>query len=113
MSASPIPIPQVADAVPDVTPLRDRILVKRDPMNKMQGSLLHLPDSGVIDKPIIGKVLRVGPGAYTTAGFLVAPQVKVGDEILFSKYAGNEIDLPGCKDLLLMREDEVLAVVVK
>ena len=90
-------------------PLHDRIIVKRlDGEEKTAGGLF-LPDSAK-EKPQKGEVIAAGNGKKNDEGKCMPLDVKVGDTILFGKYAGTEIKVDG-DELLMMREDDVLAVV--
>jgi len=92
-----------------VRPLNDRVLVVRlEEEAKTAGGII-IPDTAK-EKPQEGKVAAVGPGRVTEEGKTVPMQVKTGDKILFGKYSGNEIRLDGV-DHLIMREDEILAIV--
>ncbi len=89
-------------------PLQDRILVKRvDEESKTSGGII-IPDSAK-EKPQEGKVVAVGPGKTLESGKISEPNVKKGDRVLFSKYAGNEINVEGVEHIII-REDDVLAV---
>lgn len=89
-------------------PLQDRILVKRvDEESKTSGGII-IPDTAK-EKPQEGKVVAVGPGKTLESGKLSEPNVKKGDRVLFSKYAGNEINVEGVEHIII-REDDVLAV---
>ena len=90
-------------------PLGDKILVKRVEAETKTKSGIVLPDSAK-EKPKRGKVLAVGEGKRGDNGEIVAVDVKKGDEVLFTSYAGTEIKLDG-EELLLMSVDDVLAVV--
>ncbi len=91
-----------------LTPLGDRVLVKRcDAEEKTAGGIV-LPDSAK-EKPKQGEVIATGSGKLTEKGERVKLTVKKGDRVLFTSYAGNEV--PGCEELLLMREEDILAVV--
>ena len=91
-----------------LTPLQDRVLVERvEAMEKSAGGLF-IPDSAK-EKPQEGKVVAVGKGKRREDGTLVPLDVKKGDRILFSKYAGNDITLDG-KEYIIMREDDILGV---
>jgi chaperonin GroES len=91
-----------------VRPLHDRLLVRRiEPKETAKGGII-IPDSAK-EKPQEGEVLAVGNGKILDNGTKVALDVKVGDKILFGKYSGSEIKLNG-EDVLILREDEVLAV---
>lgn len=90
-------------------PLHDRILVKRleESEAKSQGGII-IPDTAK-EKPQQAKVLAVGAGRITDDGKVQPMDVKVGDQVIFSKYAGTEVKLDG-EDLLIIREDDVLGV---
>ena len=93
-----------------ITPLQDRVLVRRlDEEEEASEGGIILPDSAK-EKPQEGEVLAVGPGKVTDDGTRQTPDLKAGDRILFAKYAGTEVKVDG-EDLLIMREDDVLAVV--
>lgn len=90
-------------------PLHDRIIVKRlDGEEKTAGGLF-IPDTAK-EKPQKGTIIAVGNGKKTEDGKTVKMDVKVGDTVLFGKYAGTEIKVDG-EELLMMREDDILAVV--
>lgn len=94
-----------------IRPLNDRILVKRlAEIEKTKGGII-IPDSAK-EKPAEGEVVAVGPGKLDDNGKRVAPDLKKGDRVLFSKYGGTEVKLDG-DDFLIMREDDILGVVVK
>ena len=89
-------------------PLHDRVLVKRvEEEQKTKGGII-IPDTAK-EKPMQGEVLAVGPGVRDEKGQLVPLDVQVGDRVLFGKWSGTEIKLDG-EEYLIMREDEVLAV---
>jgi chaperonin GroES len=89
-------------------PLHDRILVKRvAEAEQVRGGII-IPDTAK-EKPQEGQVIAVGSGKLLENGTRVPLDVKVGDKVLFSKYGGNDIKLDG-DDHLVLREDEVLAV---
>lgn len=90
-------------------PLHDRLIVKRlDGEEKTAGGLF-IPDTAK-EKPQKGTVIAAGNGKKTDEGKTVSMDVKVGDTVLFGKYAGTEIKVDG-DELLMMREDDILAVV--
>jgi chaperonin GroES len=92
----------------NVRPLHDRLLVSRtEEKETAQGGII-IPDTAR-EKPQQGQVLAVGNGRILEGGTTLALDVKVGDRILFGKYTGTEVRIDG-KDVLVMREDEVLAV---
>jgi chaperonin GroES len=92
-------------------PLNDRIIVKRMEEEQVTKGGIIIPDTAK-EKPMRGKVLAAGSGRILEDGKKVALDVKEGDTILFSKYAGNEVKVEG-EELLIMREEDVLAVVEK
>jgi chaperonin GroES len=89
-------------------PLHDRILVSRIEEGEQKVGGIIIPDSAK-EKPQQGKVVAVGNGKVKDDGTRIALDVKAGDHILFGKYSGQEIKLDG-EEYLIMREDEVLAV---
>lgn len=93
-----------------VRPLHDRIIVERieDESEQTIGGII-IPDSAK-EKPQQGKVIAVGQGKKNDDGTRLSLDVKEGDKILFGKYSGQEIKMDG-EELLIMREDEVLAVI--
>lgn len=91
-----------------IRPLRDRIVVKRKSETKTAGGIV-IPDT-VNEKPIFGEVIAVGAGKTLDNGSVVAPAVKVGDKVLFGKYAGTEVELAG-EQLVVMREDDIMGIV--
>ena len=94
----------------NVTPLGDKILVRRlEAEEKTAGGIL-LPDTAR-EKPRQGKVLNLGEGKRLENGARVPFQVKVDDRVLFSSWAGNEVTIDG-EEYLLMTEDDILAVLV-
>ena len=90
-------------------PLYDRIIVKRIEAESQTASGLYIPDTAQ-EKPAQGEVIAAGAGKVNDQGEIRALQVKVGDRVLFGKYAGNEVKLDGTEHVIL-REDEVLAIV--
>jgi chaperonin GroES len=89
-------------------PLHDRILVKRIEEGEQKIGGIIIPDTAK-EKPQQGKVVAVGSGKVKDDGKRIAMDVKSGDTILFGKYSGQEIKLDG-EEFLIMREEEVLAV---
>jgi chaperonin GroES len=92
----------------NIRPLYDRIVVKRVEEQESTVKGIVIPDSAK-EKPQEGEVLAIGHGKRLENGKLVAPDVKVGDRILFGKYSGNEIKLEGT-EYIIMREDDVLGI---
>lgn len=94
----------------DIKPLGDRIVIKQlQAEEKTKGGIV-LPDTAK-EKPQEGKVVAVGKGKVLESGQVQAVEVKVGDRILYAKYSGTEITTKEGDELLIIREDDVLAVV--
>jgi chaperonin GroES len=92
-----------------VRPLHDRIIVKRlEEEEKTKGGII-IPDSAK-EKPIEGKVIAVGDGKIKENGTKIPLDVKKGDRVLFTKYAGTEIKIDG-EEHLMMKEDDILAII--
>jgi len=94
-----------------IRPLQDRILVQRLESEEKTASGIIIPDNAK-EKPMEGKVVAVGNGKVLDDGTVRKPDLKVGDRILFSKYAGTEVKIDGNEHLVL-REDDILGVVEK
>ena len=92
-----------------IRPLQDRIIVKREDGEETTSGGIIIPDSAK-EKPQEGKVIAVGNGKVNEDGKVQPLDVKKGDKILFSKYAGTEINIDGVEHLII-REDDVLGVV--
>ena len=92
-------------------PLHDRVIVKRLEEERKTASGIVIPDTAA-EKPDQGEVLAVGPGKKNEDGKVSPVDVKVGDKVLFGKYSGTEVKIDG-EDLLVMREDDVMAVIEK
>jgi chaperonin GroES len=91
-----------------IKPLNDRILVARVEEEQKSAGGIIIPDTAK-EKPQEGKVVEAGPGKLDDNGKRIALQVKKGDRILFSKYAGNDVKIDG-KEYIFMREDDILCV---
>jgi chaperonin GroES len=92
-------------------PLHDRVIVKRLEEERKTASGIVIPDT-VAEKPDQGEILAVGPGKKNEEGKLSPVDVKVGDKVLFGKYAGTTVKVDG-EELLVMREEDIMAVVAK
>jgi len=90
-------------------PLHDRVIIKRLDNERKTASGIVIPDSAA-EKPDQGEVLAVGPGKKNEEGKLSPVDVKVGDKVLFGKYAGQTVKVDG-EEVLVIREDEILAVI--
>ena len=92
-----------------IRPLHDRILVERLEEKEVKKGGIIIPDTAK-EKPQQAEVVAVGPGRFTDEGKRIALEVKAGDKILMGKYSGTEVKIDGT-DYLIMREEEVLAIV--
>jgi chaperonin GroES len=91
-----------------IRPLHDRVVVRRlEEESKTAGGIV-LPDSAA-EKPSQGEVLAVGPGKLLDNGDVRAPDVKVGDKVLFGQYSGSTVKVDG-EELLIMNESEIFGV---
>lgn len=94
----------------NIQPLGDRVVIKQlEAQEKTKGGII-LPDTAK-EKPQEGKVVAVGKGRVLDNGNVVAPEVKVGDRILYSKYSGSEITTKEGEELLIIKEDDILAII--
>jgi len=92
-----------------IRPLQDRVIVKRlEEEEKTKGGII-IPDTAK-EKPQEGKVIAVGKGKVTEDGKVIPLDVKVGDKILFGKYAGTEVKIGG-EEHLIMREEDILGII--
>ncbi|MDD5347342.1 MAG: co-chaperone GroES [Candidatus Omnitrophica bacterium] len=93
-----------------IQPLGDRIVVKPlEAEAKTKGGIL-LPDTAK-EKPQLAEVIAVGKGKTLENGSVAAPEVKVGDKVLYGKYSGNEFTTKDGDELLILREEDILAIV--
>jgi len=92
-----------------IVPLQDRVLVKRIEEEEQTKGGIIIPDTAK-EKPIEGKVVAVGKGKVKEDGTVMPLDVKAGDKVLFSKYAGTEIKIEG-EEHLIMREDDILGII--
>jgi chaperonin GroES len=91
-----------------IRPMNDRVLVVRVEEEQKTAGGIIIPDTAK-EKPQEGKVVAVGPGKMGDDGKRIAPELKKGDRILFSKYAGTEIKINGVEHMF-MREDDILGI---
>jgi len=89
-------------------PLHDRVMVRRVEESRTSAAGIVIPDSAA-EKPMQGEVIAVGSGKILETGEVRPVQVKVGDRILFGKYAGTEVKL-GDEEFVVMREDDIMAI---
>ncbi len=92
-----------------IRPLADRVVVERIEEEEVKKGGIIIPDTAK-EKPQKGKVIAVGPGRKTEDGKVIPVDVKEGDVVIFSKYAGTEVEIDD-KKYLIMREDEILGVI--
>jgi len=95
----------------NIKPLGDRVLVKRMPEEEQTKGGIIIPDSAK-ETPAEGEIIAVGPGRKDDSGKVQPLDVKVGDTVIFSKYAGTEVKIDG-EEHLIMREEDILGVVTK
>jgi chaperonin GroES len=94
-----------------IRPLHDRILAERLAEEDKTAGGLFIPDTAK-EKPLEARVIAVGSGKVLETGKMLAPAVKAGDRVLIGKYSGSEVTLDG-KDYIILREDDVLAILEK
>ncbi len=87
-----------------IKPLSDRVLILPNPAEEKTAGGLFIPDTAK-EKPLAGKVIAVGPGTSE-----VKMEVKVGDQVLYGKYAGTEVTVDG-EDYLIMRQNDIMAII--
>ncbi len=92
-----------------IRPLHDRVIVKRLEEERKTASGIVIPDTAT-EKPDQGEIIAVGPGKRDDNGKQIALDVKVGDKVLFGKYAGQTVKVSG-EELLVMREEDIMGVV--
>ncbi len=92
-----------------VRPLHDRLLVRRTAEEEMTAGGLYIPDTAK-EKPQKGEIVACGNGRVTEDGKVLPLEVRVGDRVLFGKYAGTELKIDG-QEFLMMREEDILGIV--
>jgi chaperonin GroES len=90
-----------------IEPLGDRVVIRPTPQEEVSKGGIVLPDTAK-EKPQEGKIIAVGPGRLTEEGNRIAMDVKKGDKVIYSKYAGTEFKLD-TEELIIMREGDILA----
>ncbi len=90
-----------------IEPLGDRVVIRPTPKEEVSKGGIVLPDTAK-EKPQEGEIIAVGPGRLTEDGKRIAVEVKVGDKVIYSKYAGTEFKLDD-EELVIMRESDILA----
>jgi chaperonin GroES len=99
------------DSSMKIRPLHDRVVVRRLEEERTTAGGIVIPDSAT-EKPMRGEVIAVGAGKVLDNGDVRALAVKVGDTVLFGKYSGTEVKIDG-KELVVMREDDIMGVIEK
>ena len=94
-----------------LTPLHDRVLVKREEQDAKSAGGIIIPDT-VQEKPMEGKVIAVGTGTRDEGGKLTPLDVKAGDKILFGKWSGTEVTMEG-DELIIMKESDIMGIITK
>ena len=92
-----------------IRPLHDRVIIKRMEEERTSPGGIVIPDTAT-EKPIKGEVVAVGNGKILESGEVRPLDIKIGDAVLFGKYSGTEVKVQG-EDLLVMREEDVMAVI--
>ena len=95
----------------NLKPLADRVVVKPSVAEEKTKGGIIVPDTAK-EKPVWGEVIAVGPGKISDEGKLIAPELKVGDRVLYGKYSGTEVTIDG-EELLIMRESDIFAIMPK
>ena len=95
----------------NIRPLHDRVVIERlDEERTSEGGIV-IPDSAT-EKPVQGKVVAIGPGKMLDDGKIIPLGVQEGETVLFGKYSGTEVKISG-KELVVMREDDIMGIVVE
>ena len=92
-----------------IRPLHDRVVIRRTEEERTSPGGIVIPDAAA-EKPIKGEVIAVGKGKLLDNGEIRALDLKAGDQVLFGKYSGTEVKVEG-EDVMVMREDDVMAVI--
>ena len=101
----------MSTAKTNITPLGDRLLVKRvEEKEQVKGGII-IPDSAK-EKPQEGEIIAVGPGGRDESGKIVPLDVKAGDRILFGKWSGTEVKIDG-DEFLIMKESDIMGIIEK
>jgi len=99
----------MASAQDKIQPLADRVVVQAlEDTEQMRGGL-YIPDTAK-EKPMQGTIVAVGPGKLSEENERIAPDVQVGQTVLYGKYSGTEVSVDG-EDFLILRESDILAVI--
>ncbi|MBI5450862.1 MAG: co-chaperone GroES [Gammaproteobacteria bacterium] len=93
----------------NIRPLHDRVIVRRQEEERTSAGGILIPDSAT-EKPVRGVVVAIGKGKILENGDVRPLDVKVGDQVLFGKYSGNEVKINN-EDLLVLREEDIMAII--
>ena len=96
--------------MPTIEPLYDRVVIKPLTQEEVTASGIVLPDTVDKEKPMQGEVIAVGPGKQLESGQVASMSVKVGDKILFTKYAPDEVEIDD-EEYLVIEESKILGIV--
>lgn len=94
----------------NIKPLQDRVVIRRVEEQKESSGGILLPGSAQ-EQQNMGEVLAVGPGKASDSGSLIAMTVKVGDKVMFGQYSGQEVKDDKGEKLIVMREDDIIAII--
>ncbi|BCN92619.1 10 kDa chaperonin [Thiomicrorhabdus immobilis] len=94
----------------NIKPLQDRVVVRRVEEQKESAGGIILPGSAQ-EQQNIGEVVAVGPGKASDSGAIIAMTVKVGDKVMFGQYAGQEVKDDAGQPVMIMREDDIVAII--
>jgi chaperonin GroES len=94
----------------NIKPLHDRVVIRRVEEQQMSAGGIVLPGSAQ-EKQNMGEVLAVGPGKASDAGTIIPMTIKVGDKVMFGQYSGQEVKDDKGETLLVMREDDIIAII--
>ena len=93
----------------NLKPLADRVIIKPAAAEEKTKGGIILPDTAK-EKPMQGEIVAVGPGKVSDDGKVIAPEVKVGDKVLYGKYSGTEVNIDDT-EYLIMRESDIFAII--
>ncbi len=94
----------------NIKPLQDRVVIRRVEEKKESAGGILLPGSAQ-EKEHIGEVVAVGPGKASDSGSIIAMTVSVGDKVMFGQYSGQEVKDDNGEPLMIMREDDIIAII--
>ena len=92
-----------------IKPLADRVVIMPEKVSEKTSGGIYLPETATKEKPVVGKVIAAGPGKCDKKGNRIGLEVKEGDTVFYSKWAGTEVSLDG-ETYLVLKEDDILAI---